>query len=127
MGRIRHRARENSGAQHMMRKSNMHGRKPKRHGLMLIALSLALTACAQQPSISPVASPPQVPALPAAARQRATPDYCSLTCSAGAASELRNWRDNEDGPILEAAHGPEMIGRAMASGFSDRRVAGQIS
>ena len=64
--------------------------------LMLLVPVLLLTSCASAPKLSPpnapplVTKPPEIPALPQEARQPATPELCSPTCSAGLRRRLES-------------------------------------
>lgn len=61
--------------------------------LPLCALVLLNSGCSSvsPPSYPPSVEPPQIPALPAQARQPKTPGYCLPTCSAALEIELDSW------------------------------------
>lgn len=65
--------------------------------LMLPVLGMLLVSCANGPKPSqpsaplPVISRPQIPPLPAEAKQPPTPELCSPTCSAGLRKRLESW------------------------------------
>ena len=71
-------------------------RKFVQRKLMLLVPALLLTSCAVGPKPSPpnapptVTKPPEIPALPKEARQPATPELCSPTCSAGLRRRLES-------------------------------------
>ena len=70
--------------------------KSVQHKLMLLVPALLLTSCGLVPKPSPpnapptVTKPPEIPALPQEARQPATPELCSPTCSAGLRRRLES-------------------------------------
>lgn len=61
--------------------------------LLLLALALSATGCAQTSTVTaPPPEPPRIPALPTQARQPQMPSICSPSCSLGLTTQRESWR-----------------------------------
>ncbi|VVE87544.1 hypothetical protein PBR20603_01480 [Pandoraea bronchicola] len=63
-----------------------------RQRLMLLPMLLILPGCAS--NLPAISLPPEIPPLPAPARQPVTPSECLPTCSAALMNERGSWRNS---------------------------------
>lgn len=65
--------------------------KPRPTVPLLIALAALVTSCASGSPLSKPVAGPEIPPLPASARQPGKPSICLPTCSDAARRELESW------------------------------------
>lgn len=75
--------------------------KPWRRVLTLTLLALLNSACGHGSPLSKPVPGPQIPPLPAAARQPAKPPTCLPTCSANASAEFDLWLSTPTPPASQ--------------------------
>lgn len=64
-----------------------------RRAMMLLPLALLASGCAHRSATLPCPSPPEIPALPEAARQPPRPSICSPSCSSALTKERTDLLD----------------------------------
>lgn len=82
--------------------------KPRPTALLPIALAALATACSSASPLSRPVAGPQIPPLPASARQPAAASICSPTCSDALTRERESWQQllTPPAPPARPASGP---------------------